>query len=100
MTFWEWLSVTEVTGYVYVDIFDPYYVNIFAKDRNAPDVTHTGVYLRRLAGLTFAELRPWADYRVESAGYLGTTKQWCSNEHANEEDMVVLEIRLNKPERK
>lgn len=100
MTFWEWLGITYVTGHVYADIFDPYGVSIFAEDRNAPDVTHTGVYLRRLAGLTFAELRPWADYRVESALYLGTAKQWCSNEHANEEDMVILEIHLNKPEKK
>lgn len=99
MTFWEWLSITYVTGYVYVDIFDPYGVSIFAKNRNAPDSTYTGVYLRRLGELTFAELRPWADYRVESAGYLGTTKQWCSK-YANEEDMVVLEIHLNKPEKK
>lgn len=99
MTFWEWLSVTEVTGHVYVDIFDPHYVNIFAVDRNAPDVTHTGVYLRRLVDLTFAELRPWADYQVESALYLGTAKQWCSK-YANEEDMVILEIHLKKPERK
>lgn len=101
MTFWEWLGITYVTGHVYVDIFDPYYVSIFAKDRNAPDSTHTGVYLRRLVDLTFAELRPWADYRVESAGYLGTAKQWCSSDkYADEEDMVVLEIHLNKPEKK
>lgn len=101
MTFWEWLSITEVTGDVYVDIFDPYGVSIFAVDRNAPDVTHTGVYLRRLAGLTFAELRPWADYRVESAAYLGTAKQWCSSDkYADEEDMVILRIHLNKPEKK
>ena len=98
MTFWEWLSITQVTGYVYVDIFDPYCVSIFAVDRNAPDVTHTGVYLRRLAGLTFAELRPWANYQVESASYLGTAKQWGANKYANEEDMVILEIRLKKPE--
>lgn len=100
MTFWEWLGITYVTGHVYVDIFDPYGVNIFAVDRNAPDSTHTGVYLRRLVDLTFAELRPWANYQVESALYLGTAKQWCSNEHANEEDMVILEIHLNKPEKK
>lgn len=99
MTFWEWLSITQATGYVYVDIFDPYGVSIFAEDRRASDVTHTGVYLKRLAVLTFAELRPWANYQVESATYLGTAKQWCSK-YANEEDMVVLEIHLNKPEKK
>lgn len=99
MTFWEWLGITYVTGYVYADIFDPYDVSIFAEDRNAPDSTYTGVYLRRLVDLTFAELRPWADYRVESAAYLGTAKQWCSK-YANEEDMVILEIHLKKPERK
>lgn len=100
MTFWEWLGITYVTGHVYADIFDPYGVSIFAKDYNAPDVTHRGVYLKRLAGLTFAELRPWADYRVESACYLGTATNWCANEHTNEEDMVILEIHLNKPEKK
>ena len=32
MTFWEWLSITYVTGYVYVDIFDPYGVSIFCQE--------------------------------------------------------------------
>lgn len=101
MTFWEWLGITYVTGDVYADIFGPDGVSVFAEDRRASDVTHTGVYLKRLAELTFAELRPWADYRVESAEYLGTVKEWCSSDkYADEEDMVILEIHLKKPERK